>query len=348
VPVARLAEALPLMADVALRPTFPDAEIDRLRTQRLTQLLQARDDPPTLLQFAFPCIVFGAEHRYGTPALGTESVLKSLTRDDLLQFYRAHVRPDNATLLVVGDVTASTILPLVERAFGGWKAEGAKPAADNLPSASQLTARRVYLVDKPGAAQSQIRIGWVGVSRSAPDQAVIDVLNTVLGGSFTSRLNSNLREEHGYAYGAYSAFDRRRSAGPFFAGAGVQTDKTADSLREFFKELEGILTLVPADELDRAKSYVALGVPGELETTGDLARKLEELVVYDLPDDELATYIDRIQKVTAADVQNAAARLIQPSKLAIVVVGDRATIEAPIRALNLGPLSVVPIEDVFR
>jgi zinc protease len=347
VPVARLGDALELMADVALRPTFPDAEVERLRKQRLTELLQARDDPRSLIQFAFPRMVFGATHRYGTPALGSEAVVKGLTRDDLLAFYRAHYRPASATILVVGDVTPATATPLLERTFGHWTSADAAPAAAPVSTAPQLTERRIYLIDKPGAAQSQIRIGWVGVARSTPEEATLDVLNTILGGSFTSRLNTNLREQHGYSYGATSIFDMRRAPGPFYAGAGVQTDKTAEALTEFFKELNGMLQVVPPEELEKAKSYVALGFPGEFETTGDLARKLEELVVYDLPENTFSTYIDRVRRVTSADVQKAAARYIQPGKFAVVVVGDRKVIEPGIRALNLGAITVVPLIEIF-
>lgn len=348
VPVTRLPDALALMADVALAPTFPEAEVERLRKQRLTQLLQTRDDPESLISLAFPRVVFGPAHRFGTATFGSEPVLKAIARADLLSFYRTHYRPDRATLLIVGNVTPAGVMPLVEKAFGSWQTDGAGPPKTDIAVAAQLTERRVYIVDKPGAAQSQIRMGWVGVARSAPEQATIDVLNTILGGSFTSRLNTNLREQHGYSYGAFSAFDRRRAPGPFYAGAGVQTDKTAEALQEFFKELDGIHTPVPADELEKAKNYVALGFPGEFETTGDLARKLEEIVVFDLPDDTFATYVDRVRKVTAGDVQKAAARYIQADRFAVVVVGDRAKIEPSIRALKLGPLTIVPLDDIFR
>ena len=347
-PVAKLSDALALMADVAFRPTFPVAEIDRLRTERLTQLVQARDEPEALIQVAFPRIVYGSTYRYGTPAIGSEVVLKALTRDDLLAFYRRHYRPDNATLLIVGDITATAVMPLVERTFGSWASEGPALATGDLAAAPQLKARRVYIVDKPGATQSQIRIGGVGVSRTAPDEAAIDVLNTILGGAFTSRLNTNLREEHGYAYAASSEFDRRLAPGPFFAAAGVQTDKTADALNECFKELDGILKVVPDDELEKAKRYIALSFPGKFETTGDLADKLEELAVYALPDETFATYIERVQKVTARDLQKAAIRLIQPRKLAVVIVGDRKAIEASVRALRLGPVTILPTEDLFK
>jgi len=348
VPVAKLAEALPLMADVALRPSFPAAELDRLRKERLTGLLQARDNVGALIQLAFPRIVFGPTHRYGTSANGLPATIEALTVDDLTTFYRSHFRPDNATLLVVGDLTPAAALPMLEKAFGAWKPGGMAALVADVPNAPQLAKRQVYLVDKPEAAQSQIRIGWVGVARSTPDYAVLEVLNTVLGGSFTSRLNQNLREKNGYAYGASSGFDMRISAGPFVAAAGVQTDKTADAIREFFNELNGILTPVPADELAKARNYVALGFPGEFETTGDMARKLEELVIYNLPEATFSNFVPSVTAVTAADLQRAAARFIQPERMAVVVVGDLKLIEGPIRALNLGPITIVPIDDLFR
>ena len=348
VPVSKLAEALPLMSDVALRPTFPSADLDRLRKERLTGLLQARDNAGALIQLAFPRIVFGPTHRYGTSANGLPATIEALTVDDLKTFYRSHFRPDNATLLVVGDLAPATALPMLEKAFGNWKADGMAPLVADVPNAPQLTKRQVYLVDKPEAAQSQIRIGWVGVSRSTPDYAVLEVLNTVLGGSFTSRLNQNLREKNGYAYGASSGFDMRLSAGPFLASAGVQTDKTADALKEFFNELNGILTPVPPDELAKARNYVALGFPGEFETTSDMARKLEELVIYNLPDTTFSDFVPSVTAVTAADLQRAAARFVQPERMAVVVVGDLKLIEGPIRALNLGPITRVPVDSLFR
>jgi zinc protease len=347
VPVARLSDALPLMADVVLRPTFPANELERLRKERLTDLLQARDDPAEIVRVAFPRLVFGARHRYGTPAVGTEASLEAIRLEDLRTFYSASYRPDNSTLIVVGDVTSAKLMPLLEQAFGGWRADGPPATRTNVVDPPQLTRRQIYLIDKPGAAQSQIRIGWIGVPRSTKEYATLQVLNTILGGSFTSRLNQNLREEHGYTYGAASTFDMRRSSGPFFATAGVQTDKTADALREFFNELNGIRKPIPADELDKAKNYVALGFPARFETTGDLARRLEELVVYGLPDDTFTAFVDQVSKVTAADVEKDATRYVQPDKFAVVIVGDRKAIEPGVRALNLGPLQLLSVEDVM-
>ena len=208
-------------------------------------------------------------------------------------------------------------------------------------------ARQVYLIDKPGAPQSQVRIGWVGVARSTPDFFPIQVLNTVLGGAFSSRLNLNLREKNGYTYGASSQFDMRTAAGPFVAAAGIQTDKTADALKEFFNELNGILQPVPADELTRAKHYVSLRFPSGFETTGDISARLEQALVYHLPDDYYSKYVQNIEAVTAADVQRVAQKYIQPGRVAVVIAGDRTAIEPGIRALNLGPIKVMTVDDVF-
>jgi zinc protease len=204
------------------------------------------------------------------------------------------------------------------------------------------------LIDKPGAPQSLIRIGWVGVPRSTPDYFALRVLNTVLGGAFTSRLNQNLREAHGYTYGASSAFDMRGSAGPFYAAAAVQTDKTAAALTEFFKELEAIRKPIPSDELEKAKNYVALQLPRNFETTQSLAGSLAQMFVFNLPPDYYGTFTERIRAVTVADVQRAAERYIQPDKFAVVIVGDLKVIEPGIKALNLGPITTVTIDEVMK
>lgn len=346
VPAARLAQGLEVMADVALRPTFPDKELQRVREELLTSLIQAPDDPAALAQIAFPRLVFGPSHRYGTLDIGSAASLKAIAAGDLRAFHERYYVPSNATLIVTGDVTPTAVLPVLEAAFGAWKGQPATPHA--VPLAPQLRARQVYLIDKPGAAQSQIRIGWVGVPRSTPDYFALRVLNTVLGGAFTSRLNTNLREEHGYAYGAGSTFDMRLSAGPFAASAGVQTDKTTESIREFFKELEGIRQPVPADELEKAKSFLSLLLPRSFETTASVAGSLAQAFVYSLPDDFFATYTQRIAAVTADDVQRAATRYIQPDRFAVVVVGDRTVIETGLRQLHLGPVRVVTIDEVMK
>ena len=245
-------------------------------------------------------------------------------------------------------MTPAVLRPLADRRFGAWKAAGPPTPPFPTRTAPQPGKRQIFIVDKPGAAQSQIRIGLVGVPRSTPDYVALDVWNTILGGSFTSRLNNNLREKHGYAYGASSRFDMRRAAGPFQAGAGVQTDKTAEALKEFFIELNRMLQPIPADELEKAKNYAALSFPGEFETTGQLAVKLEELAIYDLPEDIFTKYVDDVQKTTPADMARVAKTYLLMDRLVVVIVGDRATIEAPVRATNLGPVTIVPVDDVMK
>jgi predicted Zn-dependent peptidase len=335
------------MADVALRPTFPRDELERLRRQRLTGLIQARDDPSTIAALAFARVLYGPTHRFGTATVGTAQTIGAFSVDDLRTFYASTYRPDNAALLVVGDVAPERVLPLLESSFGSWKAPAGAAAHVRLADVAPLSARTVYLVDKPGAPQSQIRIGSIGVPRSTPDYFPIQVMNTVLGGAFSSRLNLNLREQHGYTYGAASSFDMRAAPGPFAAMAGVQTDKTKESLEEFFKELNGMLQPVPADELARAKNYVALRFPGGFEATGDISRRLEEVLTYRLPDDYFSNYVQKIEAVTAADVQRVARKYIDPSKLAVVVVGDVKTIEAGVKSVNLGPMRTLTIDEVF-
>jgi len=347
VPVARLADALPIMADVALRPTFPKDELERLRQQRLTTILQAHDDPNTIASLAFSRVLYGADHRYGTATMGTAETIKAFTVEDLRAYYTGAFRPENAGLIVVGDIVPDKALPLLETHFGKWKPTAPPRPRAVLQTPGQPVARVVYVVDKPNAPQSQIRIGWIGVPRSTADYFPIQVLNTVLGGAFSSRLNLNLREQHGYTYGATSAFDMRISAGPFAAAAGVQTDKTAESLTEFFNELTGILKPIPVDELERAKNYVALRFPGSFETTGDISRRLEDAFVFKLPDDYFSRYVQNIEAVTAAEAQRVAQKYIAPDKFAVVVVGDKKTIEPKIRALNLGPIKEVTIAEVF-
>ena len=345
VPVARLAEGLAVMADVVLRPTFPDRELQRLRDELLTSFIQTADDPASLIHIAFPRLVYGSDHRYGTSTAGTPSSVKGLSVADLRQFHARHYVPSASLLIVTGDVKPADVVARLESAFGAWK--GAAPPAAAVGDAPQLTARQMYLIDKPGAEQSQIRLGWIGVPRSTADFFALRVLNTILGGAFTSRLNMNLREQHGYAYGASSTFEMRRAAGPFYATAGVQTDKTWEALQEFFKELEGIRTPIPSDEIEKARNFLTLQLPAGFETTRSIAASLANLFVFDLPDDYYATYTARVRAVTAADLQRVAERYIQPDKFAIVIVGDRKEIEKKSRATKW-PVKIVAVEEVLK
>lgn len=346
-PVAKADQALSIMSDVALRPAFSAAEFDRVKKTRLTSILQGRDNPSTLASLAFNKVLYGDAHRYGAPIGGTEASLTGMTVADVKAFHGRVFQPGNAQLIIVGDVTPSEILPALEKQFGAWKNTGTVAKA-TLPAAPAAGDRTVYLVDKPGAAQSQIRIGLVGVPRSTPDYFTIDVMNTVLGGSFTSRLNQNLREQHGYAYGASSGFSMRQFAGPFTAAAGVQTDKTVESLREFFKELDAIREPMPAADLERGRNYEALGFPSAFETLNGVAGELTSLAVYNLPESFFADYVPKITAVTAADAQAAAQKYIVPGHFAIVVVGDLSKIEAGIRAANFAPVKVIPVDELIK
>jgi len=337
VPRRRLEAALDLLVDVVLRPTFPDSEVARQRELRGAQLVQQRDEPVAVANVAFPAIVYGAAHPYGHALNGTEAATTALTRDRVADFYRAYYRPNAARVLVVGDISPAQARRLVTARFGGWQ-RGDIPGLTG-GAAPARAARAIYLIDKPGAAQSVIRIGHVGPARSTPDWYALEVLNTILGGAFTSRLNQNLRETHAYTYGAFSQFAARRLAGAFVALASVVTAKTDSSLVEFLKELRRIRDeRVPDAELAKAKAYVTLGLPGEFETTGGAAARFRELLSYGLPLDYYDRYIERIGAVTAADVQRVARQYIDPDHFDIVVVGDKTQIEAGIRALNEGPI----------
>ena len=338
VPRRRLEAALDLFADVVLRPSFADSEIARQRELRAAQLVQQRDEPVAVASIAFPAIVYGRGHPYGHPLNGTDSATARLARDGVAEFYGTYYRPNGARLLIVGDVTLADARRLAAARFGGWERRDV-PAFPSPPTPPRAAARTVYLIDKPGAAQSVVRIGHVGPMRTTPDWFALEVLNTIVGGAFTSRLNQNLRETHGYTYGAFSQFAPRRLNGAFVALASVVTAKTDSSLVEFLKELRRIRdeTVAPP-ELAKAKAYLTLGLPGDFETTGGAAARFRELLAFGLPLDYYDRYVDRINAITGADVQRVAREYIDPDHFDIVVVGDKSQIEAGIKALNEGPI----------
>ena len=344
-PVSKLDRALELMADIAMRPTFPKEELDRVRKERLTSLAQWHDQPGVIASVEFNQVLYGSRHPYGIPSMGNEKSLSAFRVGDLQRFHKNYYHPNSATLIVVGDVTRSSIEKALESAFGSWT--GGTTATVNWPDVEQVEKRLVYLVDKPGAAQSEIRIGRIGVTRMTEDYFPLLVMNTILGGSFSSRLNQNLRETHGYSYGAGSFFDMRPLPGPFIAYSAVQTDVTDKALTEFMKELKGILETIPDDELTRAKNYVALGYPDSFESVAQIAGMLGEMIAYNLPENYFNTYVEKVLAVTKDDVHRVAKAYIEPEKMAIVVVGDKKTIEKGIKSLNLGPVQNMTIEEVL-
>ncbi|MEE9189302.1 MAG: pitrilysin family protein [Candidatus Neomarinimicrobiota bacterium] len=344
-PVSRLTRALELMSGVLLRPVFKEEDLERLRIDRLTQMRQWRQEARDIAGIQYSQALYGKEHPYGIPLLGSEKVLKSLEIDDLKTFHNTYFKPNNSMLVIVGDITKNDIIPQLEQVLSDWKPK-------NVPTQSlfpvrQVEKRHIYLVDKPGAPQSEIRIGRIGVERTNPDYFPIVVMNTILGGSFTSRLNQNLREEHGYSYGARSSFSFRPDPGPFTAYAAVHTDVTKEALMEFMKELNGILERVSDEELDRAKKYVALRYPSRFQTISGTANQLVEKMIYALPDDYFDHYVENILSVTKEDVNRVARKYIKPEAMVIVIVGDREKILEGVKSLSLGEISTMTIEDVL-
>lgn len=336
-PTAQLDSALALFADVSLHPTFPATEWKRIKEERLTSLLQIKDRGPSIANRVFPAVLYGQNNPYGRPASGTEASVGAMTDADVRAFYTAHFLPNQATLIAVGDVTAADLERRIGALFGGW-AKGNETMA-TVPTPQVAAPTTIYLVDKPGAAQSSFRIGSVGVARSTPDYFPLQVMNTALGGSFTSRLNQELREVKGYTYGAFSGFEMRRAAGPFTAQAEVVSAKSDSALIDFMSELRQIRDTIPTTELTKTKRYIELELPSAFETTGDIANRLTAVALYGLPLDYFNHYVANIESVTQGDVQRVAQKYIDPSHMAIVIVGDRKSIEAPIKATNVAPIT---------
>ncbi len=339
----RLGPSLAIFGEVVREASFPEREIERVRTEQLTRILQGRDEPRVLADNALAHVLYGDAHPYGQPVIGTEASVASLTRDHVLDFYRGRYHAGNATLVVAGDVSQETLEPLLETVLGSWRSAAAAVADGAAQRGPDATG--VYLVDKPGAAQSEIRVGRVATDRRTDDFYRLTVLNTVLGGSFTSRLNMRLREEKGFTYGARSGFALRRMAGPFVAGSAVHTPVTDSAVVEFLGEIRRMADEpVPVEELERARNFVALRLPQSFETVSDLASRVSDLVLHELPLDYYDAYVDAVLAVTSADVQAAAQRYLSGG-FAIVVVGDRSVVEAPLRALGAGPVEVLEPED---
>ncbi len=345
-----LEAALDLMADVVLRPTFAANEVRRQRDLRLASLLQQKDQPAALANLAFAQELFPAGHPYrnalGGDSAGTARLDSALVRD----FHRGSVRPERATFYVVGDLSATDAQRLLGARFRGWTANGPeRRPAPVLVTPARPQGLQVILVDKPGAAQSVVIIGTTGIERTSGDYAAVEVMNTILGGSFSSRLMSNLRETKGYTYGVSSGFAYRPLPGPFSASSSVRTDVTDSSLVELFKELRAIReSPVSAEELARAKAYITLAVPGDFETTSQIAGEMAFLANWNLPLEWLREYVDKVGTVTAADVQRVARQVLPSENAYVVVVGDLARIRSGIDALALGPVTVREVGAIAR
>jgi len=330
-----LERGMDLFADVILNPSFPEKELRRLKLERLAHLKARADDPEQTAAAVFPLLIYGLDHPYGRPELGTAASVQSLTREDAVAFYNKTMVPGNAILIVVGDVRADAIMRALEARFRGWQPG---PVPENPPVSTPpapVPGRPAYLIDKPSAAQSVLTVGKVGAARKSPDFFALLVLNAVLGGQFGSRINMNLREAKGYSYGADSSFSFLRGPGPFEAGGTVQTAVTRPALVELFKELTDIAGPRPVTEgeLSVAKERIIEGFPSRFETTFGVAAQLAGLAAADLPDDEFERYQAHVAAVGKADVDRVARRYITPQEMAILVVGDRSQIEAPLSSL---------------
>ena len=342
---SRLADSLELYADVLLNPTFPDKELERLRGQTLAGIQQEKAQPAAMINRVLPKLVYGEGHAYSNPAsgTGTEEAVKGFTGAELGAFYKRWVRPDNSVLLVVGDTTLAQIQPLLEQRFGAWRAPADAKPTKNITNVQLAAKPRVFLINRTGAEQSQIVAATVGPTRADADHIRFVVLDTLLGGNFVSRLNMNLREDKHWSYGAGTRLTDAIGPGTYRAGAGVQTDKTAESMVEIRKELRELLTTrKPTEaEVQFAKDSIAIALPGQNETADEIAGSYGEILTFGLKDSYWNDFVGEVTAITVDDLNKSAGKLIHPDALTWVVVGDLSKIEAKVRALNFGEVTVI-------
>lgn len=324
--------ALEIYADVITEPTFPEGEFKSLRDRNINALMLQKANPNAISNIAYNKVLYG-DHPYGRDT--TEGSLKAITRDDVVNSYEGTFRPNNGVLIVVGDFDKGTLKSKLETAFSKWK-PGDVAAKSIAPAVNRIEKTTVYLVDRPNSAQSVVAAGQIGVDRMNPDYFPVVVMNSILGGAITSRISMNLREDKGYTYGARSDFTFRRGAGPFRAGGDMQTAVTKESVFELMKEISGIRGSIPITqkELDYNKQSLIRRYPGGFETVGQISGQLSNLVVYGLSDSYFNEYIGKVNAVTLDDVNRVANKYLDPSKMAIVIVGDRKVIEPGLKELG--------------
>ena len=335
----RLPEALALLAEAVREPAFPDGEVERARDQQIAELRQRLMDPGALADDVALTRFFAADVPYARPVDGTVASVASVTRDDLVGYAEANYRPAGGGLVVAGDVDGAEVRAMAEEHLGAWA--GAPASTADFTVAPASGERRVLVVHRPGSVQSEIRVGHVGAERATPDFFPLSIANMVLGGTFTSRLNLNLRERHGFTYGVRSHFSFRGRPGPFEISTAVGNGVTAPAVREILHELEGLAGRGPTPEEVAAARDFAAGVFGlHLETAGQVASRVTQLVMYGLPDSYFHEYRKRLRSVTAEAAADAAGRHMRPREAQIVIVGDADEIAAPLEALDIGPVEV--------
>src|SRR5215203_3156436 len=334
---------LAILADMMLNSTFPAEALERLRGRSLVGLTQAKDQPTVVGAQVFAKILYGDAHPYGQRV--TETSVKAITRDDVVAFQKAYYQPGRAIITVAGDVSAMKVKASIEKGLSAWAKAGERPSFD-YPKLPELKTAKIYLIDKPGAAQSVVNIGLPGPPRNTPDYFALQVLNTILGGQFQSRLNANIREQKGYSYGVNSNFGYGKGPGAFRAGGSIFSAKTDAALVEFMKELKGIVGEKPItdEEIKTAKEALIQGLPQRFASVSAISNAINSLVVQGLPEDFYQTYAKNVSAVTKEDLLRVAKQYIDLNHLAIVIVGDRSTVEGPLKALNIAPITYIDIE----
>ena len=327
---------LEILSDVVLNPSFPAEEIERQRASRLAGLVQQRDNPAQVAAQVTAAALYGPKHPYGYSEVGTEASVKALSKDDMAAFWKQNFVPNNAALVVAGDISMDELRMLAEKSFGGWQA--GTPAQPALGAPTTTTAK-VVVVDKPGSPQTQVRVASIGAARSSPDFRPMQVMNLALGGLFSSRINMNLREQHGYTYGASSQFSFRRAPGPFQVASGVRTDVTGPAVTEIFKEVRGMVERpVSEEELKKAKDSMSNSLPGAFESSANAVSNFSNVFIYDLGLDYYTRYAEQVNAVTAEQTLAAARKYLVPGSMIVVAVGDKAKIEPQLKKLNLGAI----------
>ena len=346
--------AMALLGDIMMRPRFDAHEFERVRQLRMNRLRQLRDLAPAVADRAFASLAY-AGHPYGHLAIGTEPALQGIALDEIADFHDRAYRPADVTVVVVGDGTHDELYGSVAEQFGAWQGRASRDEALDraLERCAQPPAARssgVAIVDRPAAAQSELRLGHVGVSRRSADYHALLVLNMVLGGQFVSRINMNLREEKGYTYGARTSFDFRRGPGPFQLQVSVQTAVTGPAIREALRELEDICRSRPVSqrELDVARASLTRGYPRNFETAEQIARSVGQLALYGLPDDYFERFVPTIEELDVETMERIAAAHLHPERLTIIVVGDRAAVEPQLADLGLGHPQPLALDEIER
>lgn len=334
-----LSTAFEIFADVLQHPAYREEDIERIKAERLAERIQLLDEPRGLADESFSRFVYSAEMRYSKPVGGTSASVSAVTRHDVSLFHRSNYTPAATTLIFAGDIGTEEAVSLAQTALGSWV--GAKTIAHRTGDRAARAGRAIELIAKPDSAQSEVRIGHRGVPRTHADYFPIVVMNATLGGLFSSRINLNLREVHGYTYGASSHYDWRRQAGPFEISTAVQSEVTADAISETLNEIDRIRSeAISTDELALATSYLEGVFPIRYETTAAIASALANLVTFGLPAGYFDTYRANIAAVTAHDVLTAAREHVNPDNLQIVVVGNPEVVTEPLKALSHGEFTI--------